>query len=256
MSTASKNAYQKGPIFDFAQSLDFERGNGLGPYTQESTQRYVAGTRYLMWDGRIFKYGKAVSALYSYHGCGASKAAKMSWEAVAAAQSRGDTEVLITETGLTADELQGGYIMLHQATDRVQWRGIAGNEASGASTTKVYLDFPLDTAITVAGTNVEVFYNPYLYATHTAEEYTSVIGVPAVNVTSAYFFWMQTWGPAYISPGESIDSPAAGARNLVFGANYALFKNVTKASGQNAGFYLNQGSASIAGPMIMLQISV
>jgi len=227
-----------------------------GLYIAEATQRFAYGQRLITVDGRVFKYAKAASALYSYHGCGSAASAVMTWEAIGADAAAGDTSVVITEGSLTKDELVGGYIMLHIATDNVQWRMITGNETSGATTTVVYLDAPLNAAITTATCNVEVFRNPYRYATHTADEYTSVIGVPACYAASTYSLWIQTWGPAYISPGEAIDSPSAGARNLVFGGNYCLFKNATKTSGQNAGFYLNQGSSGIAGPAIMLQISI
>jgi hypothetical protein len=252
----STKRYGTSPIQgDISRPTDFAN-TGLSIYTAETTQRHAYGRRYLTWDGRIYKYCLAAAAVVSYHGAGQSKAAVMTYEAVGAAAAAGAQSVICDVTGLTEDQLQGGHIGIYNASDVMQWRGIAGNDATVSTTTKFYLDAPLAAAITVAGSNAEIFHNPYRYCTHAADEYTSVICVPAVGAGSGYNFWGQTWGPCLISGGEAVDSPAAGARNLVFGANYVLFKNATKTSGQNAGFILNPGSASIAGPEIMLQISI
>lgn len=228
----------------------------LGIYVADPTQRHVYGRRFITWDGRVFKYCLALDAVVSYHGAGQSADAIMTYEAVGAAGSIGDRFVTCNVTSITKDQLQGGYIALYNASDVMQWRLIEANDATVSTTTKMWLDAPLHAAITVAASNAEIFENPYRYCTHVADEYTSVICVPACGAGAAYNFWGQTWGPCLMSGGEAVDSPAAGARNLVFGANYVLFKNATKTSGQNAGFILNQGASSIAGPAIMLQISI
>lgn len=41
----------------------------MGIYTVETTQRYVYGTRYITWDGRVYKYmGVTTGGGVSYHG--------------------------------------------------------------------------------------------------------------------------------------------------------------------------------------------
>lgn len=244
------------PLGPEANAMDFGGTTELGIYFVETTQRHAYGRRLITWDGRVYKYCLAVAAVVSYHGAGQSKAALMTWEAVGSAQSIGDTSLLIDVTGVTKNQLVGGYIAIHNTSDVIQWRGIIGNDATSGTTTRVYLDAPLHADITIAGSNCEVFENPYRYVTHAANGYTSTICVPAAGCSATYNFWGQTWGPAYVSPGETIDSPTAQCRNLVWGANYCLFTDATHPAGQHAGFYLNQGSSSIAGPAIMLQISI
>lgn len=219
-------------------------------------REWDVGDRVILPDGRVFRFGLALDALVSYHGCGASLAHVLAYTAPAESEVAGDREVVATLTGRVKDDLRGGYVFIYDATiDNSQMRGIVGNDVSGAATTKLHLDAVLQRAVTANAGGLEIFDNPYKSLTHVANEYTSCMGVPAVNMAAGAYGWIQTWGPAFISPGEDIDDPAAGERNLVFGANYVLFLNSSKTSGQNAGFYLNSGSAAIAGPLIMLQIS-
>jgi len=62
------------PIYDGGSPHDYTGDNRLGLYTEETTQRYVHGTRHITWDGRVFKYALAGGELESYHGCRASEA--------------------------------------------------------------------------------------------------------------------------------------------------------------------------------------
>jgi len=244
------------PLGPEASAMDFSGSTELGIYHVETTQRHAYGRRLITWDGRVYKYCLALDAVVSYHGAGQSADALMTYESVGSNQSIGDTELLIDVTGITKNQLVGGYAAIYNASDVMQWRGIIGNEATSGTTTKIYLDAPLHAAITTAASSIEVFENPYRYCTHVANEYTSTICVPAAGAGAGYNFWGQTWGPCIVSPGEDIDDPAAAKRNLVWGGNYALFTDASKPEGQHAGFYLNQGSSGIAGPAIMLQISI
>jgi len=227
----------------------------LGIYAEESTQRFVGGTRYITWDGRVFKYGKSTGTLIAYHGCGSNADAYMTYEAVGAAQNAGDTTLTVNHTGVAEDEVAGGFVAIYTAAS-MMWRQVIGNDATVSTTTKLYLEAPLTEAVTVAANNVEMFKNPYMYSSQTITNYISTIGVPTTEVTSGNYFWMQTWGPCIVSPGESIDSPSANARQLKFAGNYCIYKDATITAAQNAGFYLNSGSTSIAGPAMMLQISI
>jgi len=244
LTTSGLVAHNTAPNWDF-----------LYEHSTVKNPNYNIGDRVVLPDGRVFRYALAAAAVVSYHGAGSIAPAVMTYEAVAAAQSVGDKEITITETGITKDELRGGYAAIYNASDVMQWRGIIGNDASGATTTKIYLDAALDAALTTAASNVEVFRNPYRYATHAANEYVTVIGVPAKGASAGEYFWLQTWGPCIVSPGEDVDDPAAGARRLCFGGNYCLFLETSKTSGQIAGYYMNSGSTGIAGPAIFLTIN-
>ncbi|KKL18965.1 hypothetical protein LCGC14_2470230, partial [marine sediment metagenome] len=68
MST-NKFKFPFNPINWPALPHDFTGDNNLGIYTSETTQRYVYGTRYITWDGRVYKYmGLTTGGCVSYHG--------------------------------------------------------------------------------------------------------------------------------------------------------------------------------------------
>ena len=91
---------------------DFTGDNNLGIYTKETTQRFVYGTRYLTWDGRVYKYmGLTTGGCVSYHGVANTCEAITTWVA-AIAGTAGDRVYSITDTGITEDQLAGAMIEL------------------------------------------------------------------------------------------------------------------------------------------------
>ena len=250
--------YSNTPINWQGGPHDFSGDNLLGPFAVETTQRYVYGTRFIMWDGRVYKYGNAVAQVYSYHGCRASEAAALSYTVAPSGTSIGSNIVTATLASRTEDDLAGGYCTLYDAATSINHtcqRGIVANEATSGSTTRMYLDWPLQRAITTSD-YLEVYENPYRELNHTTDGYSAWMGVPATSAGAGYKLWIQTFGPALISGGESIDSPTSDYRCIRWGSNATLYTEASKANGQIAGFILNQGSSSIAGPMIMLWCSI
>lgn len=237
----------------------------LGVYTSESTQRYVYGTRYITWDGRVFKYAYTSGAVNSYNSVSASEDAALGWTTVAATASIGDTSVTCTLASRSEDDLAGGYIELYDNTTAIatsNLRGIVGNDASVSSTLVVYVDSPLHQAMTATDVT-EIYENPYRLVTYASSNaYHAHIGVPARNAATDQNIWIQTWGPCLISPGNNtLDDPAYDERQVYFGANEALFEAASTATSesQHAGFILNAdptAAGGIAGPLIMLQISI
>lgn len=252
-----KFSLPNGPIYPGAEPKDLTGGgNQLSIRTNETTQRFVYGTRFLTWDGRVFKYSNAVAACYSYHGANASEAAAVSYTACPLAGAAGDRHATVTVASRKAGDLTGGYFVMfdNSGTDTTFCFGIVGNDVTVGSTTRLYLDGALPIARTISDYD-ELYENPYRELTEATASYVAWMGVPAMTAAATYKFWCQTWGPAYISGGETIDTPSADSRTLVWGSNAALFKLATKTSGQVAGYILNQGSSSIAGPLIMLMCS-
>lgn len=246
-----------GPIYPGSQPRDHTGGLQLNIRTNEKTQRYIYGTRYLTWDGRVFKYSNAVAACYSYHGANASEAAVMSWTANPVAGNAGDKHIIATMAGRAVDDCAGGYIMMedNSGTDTTFLFGVVGNEPTSGTTTKLYIEDGLPVASVKTSDHHEFFENPYRELTEANDSYCAWMGVPAMTALATYKFWCQTWGPAYVSGSETIDSPAADSRTLVWVSNAGLQKIATKSSAQIAGYILNNGSASIAGPLIMLMCS-
>ena len=244
------------PILDGGEPHDFTGDYALGLRTNETTQRYVYGTRHITWDGRVFKYSNAVAACYSYHGAAATEAAALSWTVNAVTTHAGDRSCTVPVASRTVDDLAGAYLMIYDAsaTDATWLYGIVGNEASVSTTTIVYLEGPIPVALTTSD-YFEVFENPYRELSEATNSTAAWMGVPAHSAAAGYKFWLQTWGPAYISPGNAtLDDPAASERTVFWGDNAALFEEahtgVTTAN-QYAGYILNAGTA-IAGPLIML----
>jgi hypothetical protein len=223
----------------------------LGLRAHGTVQQHAIGRRHITFDGRVYRYCLATTGgVDGYHAC-KSLAGDALGEALATAQSIGDTEITVTETGFTLDELAGGYVFIYGASGGGSLHYIIGNDVSGATTTRVKLLDPLHEAIT---TNYcEMFYNPYGYCTMTATGKAACIAVPACTAASGEYFWGQTWGPCVVSPGETI-TPSADIRQLVFGSNNAVFLESHGNDYQHAGFVMNYNSDN--GPLMMLQISI
>ena len=236
---------------------------------EEATQRYIPGTRYTTWDGRVFKYG------YSRNACIGGKGAKNSSNVMniaqdAAAIAVGDQFITITlgaSDGYAVDgevaenELIGGYFVSHHPS--VQMRGITANTGGDAVAIRVYLDAP----ITLADSDpyCEIFLNPYNYLAHaqTGYDYQSTMVVPNNNVTSGRYFWGQSWGPCQCNPGSDWDSigDSIGERTVYFvgdgSVNGAVALSGAVDGHQLAGFIIDEtAAASDASPLIMLQISI
>ena len=145
-------------------------------------------------------------------------------------------------------------------------QGIVGNEASVGTTVLVYTDSPLP-VLTTTSDKHELFENPYRETKAHGANVCPVICVPANSAAAGYKYWGQTYGPAYISTTNStIDDPDTGEMQVYFsatgGAGSAgglVEQAIEDGDNQHAGFILNAdvaGAGGIAGPLIMLQISI
>lgn len=239
--------------------------------------KWNVGDRVVLPDGRVFRYALASGTCNPE--VGAYKAKKSNTNAVAPAQATGagavgsntvtvtiDTEIGVLTTGvLSKDELAGGYVVIGNGTaQHPQNRRIIGHPAlttAGGSLT-LTLDAELTTAVTVGTTNIELIESPYynLAADNAGGEYVSFVGVPAVVASAGKYFWLQTWGPCWVtSDGNTCDS--ANDREIFFVANGSVVSGGTLtyagSAYQRAGFALDMsGSGSSNAPMIMLQISI
>ena len=227
-------------------------GYSLGIHLAETTQRYVLGQRLKRPDGSVYRYCLATTGgVDGYHACNAL-ATDVIAEVLTIAAAIGDTQFAITETGFTKNQLQGAYVFIYDASGGGQKRYVTGNEASGSTTTIIYVSEPFDQAI--AGTEYcEMFANPYSLCTKTATGKASAVAVPACTADSGEYFWGQTRGPCVVSPGETI-TPSGHRRGVGFGTNGAVFLlyNHHDAGMAYAGYVLNYNSND--GPLIMLQL--
>ena len=249
------------PLPWHAAPHDFTGDNNLGIYTNESTQRYIYGTRFLAWDGRVFKYALTGSEVESYHGVRNALDEALGYLVAPTDHPAGSRLVTITLASRAEDDLAGGQILLYDLGDfdTSCVRGIVGNTES-ATTVDLYLDFPIHQPIVNAVDYMEVFENPYFSVAETTNHYCAWVGVPCVSAATAKNIWIQTWGPALISPvNATLDDPLESERTVFWGANGGIGEEahtgITTAN-QYAGYLLDEGAGgSMAGPRIMLMCS-
>lgn len=250
--------------------------------------RYNIGDRVVLPDGRVYRYALASGTVYTEWGCYKSK--KTNTVAVAPAQASVsvtdpdsglattetagaagsryvsvtiDTEIGALTTGvLHENELHGGYIVVGNGSGQhPQMRMIVSHPAltSTGGTLTLKLDAPLASAVTAATTTIELMENPFynLKADGSGGDYVTFLGMAAVTATSGQYFWVQTWGPCWItSDGNTCDS--ARDRTIVFVGNGSVVSSndVTVESGlQIAGVALDtSGSGASNAPFCLLQI--
>src|ERR1035437_5069181 len=111
----------------------------LGVHSQTLTQRFAYGSRCVMADGRVFKYGRAKTALLG--GYGAANVfptnKHVTYAVLATAAAVGDTQLTVTypstsgyaNVGFAKDELNGGYLVVGHNAANVENFQIVGNDA-------------------------------------------------------------------------------------------------------------------------------
>lgn len=244
-----------------------------------ATQRHLMGARLAMADGRVFRYAKATNIIgdcrfglkfWAEIGDGIAYTAPLQIEAI------GGTTIYVDAGAagvVTKDQLVGGYVIVHTATDYdSQFRGIIGNtlaDSDGYTTITVDAGWTKDIE---TGYGVEVYPNPYASVRiasagggggGTPNEYSSVAGIAMLKTTAANrYLWLQTWGPVWINPhGTAGTTVTADRRGLVFdreGSISAIDESVsTDVTQQYAGFIINRESSGngTGPPLVMLQIS-
>lgn len=233
------------------------------------------GDRVVTPDGRVFRYALAGTGGVQSE-WGAAQSLKTIDVAVAPAQVTGAGAVGSTTLSLTVnagagslgtgafalDELRGGYVVIgNGSAQHPQMRYITGNVAkvAGAGIITVSLDASLTAAVSVGVTTIETMTNPYAFMVPGAGGYQTFLGIPAQTATVGQYFWLQTWGPCWIT-SNSATCNGVGDRTIVFVANGSVVSSddVTVESGlQIAGVAMDASSAGASNaPMVMLQISI
>lgn len=261
--------YPYKPLDWAASPHDFSGDNQLGPYSEETTQRFITGTRFTTWDGRVFKYGRSITALVSAWG-----AFNNSHQVNIAVDSTnnlvvGSRELTFTlgsddgyaGTGVAEDELIGGYITSGHGEEKCQTRLIMGNTAAAQSTSvTIYIDFPWSNACTTDTTPwTEVMLNPYRYLNTTVatDVRCACMGIAAEGAGALYYAWIQSYGPCYCV-GTGSTSNAGNQSSIYMAANGSIQdgSEATIENGQQLIGYTIDATATGTMPMVMLQISI
>ena len=269
--------YPKGPLPWFSAPNDFTGALNKGIHTTETTQRYIFGTRFLTWDGRVYKYGHAAAECQSGYGAYNLGLANLS-NTLAVAASEGDTSLTITCSSggyaasgvISKDELAGGFIIMDNGVEDCVQMMIIGNDADvSATTVRVDLEWPLWKDLDTSD-YIEALLNPFAHLhggiTQGSNGKTSVMGVPCRNLVATYNGWFQTWGPCWITPsssGAAAPGYTDGDREAYFLAqgNGSIVSGTTAGvdvGNQHAGYIIEKDTAgNYAGPpLIMLQLSI
>jgi hypothetical protein len=261
-------------------ALDF--GPIIGPISRpadflvlQTTQVHPYGRRYLTWNGKVFKYCRALGTLNAGYGAmniANATVARLINSVTPAALAVGQQQIPVTIAATEAyagdgvvaeNELVGADITLgHGAAATTETRTIMGNSAgaSGGSTIQVLLDEPLAVAHD-AGVACECPLNPYRYLGVGSLDYNAVMCVPNQLVTTGVNFWGQTWGPCWCVPGgnDSVPGNSANDRLVCFVGDGSVngATALTMETGyQIAGFIIDTtASGTGAMPLVMLQIS-
>ena len=237
---------------------------GQGIHETGSIQRYDLGTRRVLPDGRVFRYCLSSGATKCARG--ANTTGTIADNGIAGscvlARSIGDTEIDFATQTFAKDELKGGYLIVHTASDAQQNRLITGNTAAAGTTVIITIAEPFAVALDAAQ-YCEVCPNPYRYVQAPAGDESnraSIIGVPFVKVTaSGSYFWAQTWGPCWLNPGPYGMGAEPGERSVLFNPDGSLRRMAewgVISDWQHAGFILQSDRNGGNGPpFVMLQIS-
>ncbi|MCK9597495.1 MAG: hypothetical protein M0R06_00565 [Sphaerochaeta sp.] len=173
-----------------------------------------------------------------------------------------DTTIGHLATGqLWANELAGGEIVIGNGSGQhPQRRTVVSHPALAATGTLVVkLDAPLARAVTAATTTIENMESPFTYmkADNSGGEYVSYLGVATEEAVSGEWFWLQTYGPAWItSNGNTCDSALDRMIAVVGDGSVRSVTDVTVENGtQVIGFaWDTSSSGSSNAPMVFLQL--
>jgi len=204
--------------------------------SESSIQRAPLGTRGVLPDGRVFRYAKAgaaikigwaiqgdsaynVSDLWSLSSSGnlplgAGTTHTSTWSYIEV-----ETSWIVDATAMAADLFAEGYLFVGSCADGVfttstgtgqivRIKDHLGMTASSTEHTKFNLEDGEHLVEDVSTDHsVGVMMNPYknvINVAQAAAPTAGVLGVALTNITSGYYFWCQTWGPAVMHCGEAI----------------------------------------------------
>ncbi len=104
---------------------------------------------------------------------------------------------------IPANDLQGGWVECNSGGILYAWRRIVSNLVAVGNSCVITVDRPFG-AIFPIGAQISIHKSPYKQVTDTATAalvgFAAAVGLPPIEVTNDYFFWLQTYGPCFIGP--------------------------------------------------------
>lgn len=269
--------YNSGPLYDGGSPRSYSLPtHEFGVHLVEATQRFIYGTRFVKWDGSVYKYSLSGAACYT-HMLNAfwnridSDVNGIDYSVLTNDQVIGDREITLTNgtTAVAEDYLAGGIVIIVPAevvTNReVMTRGILGNDvAAAAAECTMYLDGPIEVAVT---TSEYAYVMPSSYSnirySAGVNGVRSFAGLAAAPVTAAArMFWLQTYGPCNLAQQTTYVGKTAYYR-MAYGKedgtvsilSQTVESGGTVVSDQIVGFGLDNNAAANGTTNFMLTIS-
>lgn len=180
-------------------------------HTQSTVQNYDIGTR-LVVDDRVFRYchaGGILKGLFEQRSSNFPR--EGSTDAVIYAAGTYYVTIPMNANGdnyvaeQVKDYWKDGYIWVMQwpqVTSAGELYKIKSSAVAVGGFVTLTLYRPLIADI-AASTWITAWPNPYAHVVDTNSARMSVICVPLIYVASGSYFWGQTWGPCFLSSGQS-----------------------------------------------------
>lgn len=193
----------------------FEVTTGLviqqGIWEDSATAKHKLGTRMQLADGRVFYYalnGAAAGVAGTLMEGVASTAGHFNVNTTAAAIGTKTVTLSITSGAATANQYAEGFFYGVDGDGEGHYYKIKSNTAASASgTVTCTLYDPIRVALVASGTSeVGMFSNPYYKVVKAATVTNMVVGLCNFVATAAYYFWLQTWGPAVVLGSAAIST--------------------------------------------------
>ena len=173
---------------------------------QTSGQKHKLGTRMTFDDGRVFRYCEVGGSDIAAGAIVQAPAgvANHDMDLAIATAAAGVTQLTVTlgGTAATKDQYKDGYIYVNDGTGEGSVYKIKSNAAGDSSGTCVITLDEEDgtvTAVTNGDTLVGLAVNPYSNVIISPTTVSNIaVGVAPRALTSNYYGWLQTWGPASV----------------------------------------------------------
>ena len=192
---------------------------------ETSDQRHKLGTRMSFADGRVYRYCKtgaaiAVGRLAQAPATDTDDDMDLAWSSGGAA---GATTITTgSSLTITKDQYKEGWLYKNDANDEGHIYPIKGNTAVSGAIGCVFTIDEEDGFATASSATTDLFgvlYNLYDGVIVQPTTITNAaVGVTPVALTSGYYGWLQTWGPAALLDtgaswvvGDQLTSAETGA---------------------------------------------
>lgn len=194
---------------------------GINPFSTETVPQHQLGAIGVTPDGRKFRYALvgSGSALVAGNLLQSSAEDTASQNlAPASAAAVGAFSVDVASATVTANQFANGYMVITQTAGNGRIYRIKSHPAGTAATVTFQLYDPIETALVVATTNLDLVANPFSGVIQwPASETGAPVGVAFVAAAVSTYTWIQTGGACAVlaqgtvSVGENVSASAGTA---------------------------------------------